>query len=239
MKATLLIKNIENLYLCDSKNTIISQAFVALHHDKILDFGSHDPKKWVDDATRMIDARGECVVPAFIDGKFTCSKAMLEGDRIRNVSDLLYAMKQNGILTLVSHDPSLRRKELFQEVITTKKNAELPIIDMVPAHKIHQEFILSCGMDVNPYKIYSLQPLGFLLNVLFHEDPIKILNAMTRNPAKAYHLEKIGTIKKGNQGDLLVLSAPNIESYFSQIGRPMIHRMIKSGIQFYPSIIRS
>ena len=45
MKATLLIKNIENLYLCDSKNTIISQAFVALHHDKILDFGSHDPKK--------------------------------------------------------------------------------------------------------------------------------------------------------------------------------------------------
>lgn len=239
MKATLLIKNIENLYTCDENNTIIQQAFIALHHDKIIDLGKHDPRKWIDDATRMIDARGECVVPSFIDCAFLSSPRFLDGDKQRKESDTLYAMKQNGILTLITSDPSLRRKELFQEVIAKKQKVNLPIIDRFQERMIPEEFILSCGINKDAYKLYSMHPLGFVLYNIYHVKALNILNAMTRNPAKAFHLDHLGQLAIGKNGDLLVLNTHSIDEYFSQSGIPMIHRMIKSGIQFYPEIIRS
>jgi len=56
MKATLIIKNIENLYTCDAHFTILHQAFLAIHHDQIIDFGTHSFKKWLDPATVVIDS---------------------------------------------------------------------------------------------------------------------------------------------------------------------------------------
>ena len=97
MKATLLIKNIENLYTCSEDDIILKNAFVAMHHDRIIDMGVHDPKEWIDDATRVIDARGECVVPAFIDCHFNTPDDRLDGDRMRKESDALYLMRMNGI----------------------------------------------------------------------------------------------------------------------------------------------
>ena len=70
MKATLLIKNIENLYTCDKNFTILHHAFIACHHDKIIEINTGSYKEWLDPATRVIDAQGECVVPAFIDCQF-------------------------------------------------------------------------------------------------------------------------------------------------------------------------
>ena len=66
MKATLLIKNIENLYTCDKDFTILHHAFIACHHEKIIEINTGSYKEWLDPATRVIDAQGECVVPAFI-----------------------------------------------------------------------------------------------------------------------------------------------------------------------------
>lgn len=40
MKATLIIKNIENLYTCDADFTILKHAFLALFHDKIIKMGT-------------------------------------------------------------------------------------------------------------------------------------------------------------------------------------------------------
>ncbi len=65
MKATLIIKNIENLYTCDENFTVISHAFIAIHHDTIVDYGVHSFKPWLDESTRVIDARGEVVCPGF------------------------------------------------------------------------------------------------------------------------------------------------------------------------------
>ena len=66
MKATLIIKNIENLYTCDKDFTVLSHCFIALHHDKIIDISTGSFTQWLDPATAVIDARGECVVPGFI-----------------------------------------------------------------------------------------------------------------------------------------------------------------------------
>lgn len=238
MKATLLIKNIENLYTCDEEDRIISHAFVAMHHDQIIDYGVHDPKVWIDDATRVLDARGECVVPAFIDCHFNSPQETLDGDRMRKESDALYAMRKNGILTLISRDRSMRRKELFQEVLYSNHIPKMPLIEGIPKEEVHVPFLMSCGMNSLPHKMYSMQPLGFVLYVYFGVNAKDLLKAMTCNPAKEYDLKKIGSIQKGYQGDLLVIQTPTIERYFSEVGRQSIHRMIKAGIQFYPEIIR-
>ncbi len=46
MKATLLIKNIENLYTCDKNFTILHHAFIACHHDKIIEINTGSYKEW-------------------------------------------------------------------------------------------------------------------------------------------------------------------------------------------------
>ena len=98
MKATLLIKNIENLYTCDKDFTILHHAFIACHHDKIIEINTGSYKEWLDPATRVIDAQGECVVPAFIDCQFKSFTHVRLGDQLRQDINALYAMRQNGIL---------------------------------------------------------------------------------------------------------------------------------------------
>lgn len=239
MKATLLIKNIENLYTCSEDDTILKNAFVAMHHDRIIDMGVHDPKEWIDDATRVIDARGECVVPAFIDCHFNTPDDRLDGDRMRKESDALYLMRMNGILTLISRDPQMRRRELFQEVVISRHIPKIPIIQGVPQEPVEPPILLSCAMNSLPHKMYSMQLLAFFLHVYCGIGAYCLLKAMTCNPAREYGLKELGEIRIGFQGDLLVINKPTIEAYFSEVGVQTIHRMIKAGIQFFPYIMRS
>ena len=51
---------------------------------------------------------------------------------------------------------------------------------------------------------------------------------------KEFDLSDRGSIEIGKTADLLVLQVTTIEHYFQTLGRPLIHRMIKNGIQFYP-----
>ena len=70
MKATLIIKNIHKLYASSPGSDVFScieHAFVAVHHARIIDLGTHDHQQWIDKDTRIIDASNEIVVPSFID----------------------------------------------------------------------------------------------------------------------------------------------------------------------------
>lgn len=94
MKATLLIKNIENLYTCDKEFRILSRAYIAIHHDKIIDVGIGSYSQWIDSATRVIDAVGEIVLPGFIDVSFTGFAKVRLGDQLReNSTALLQCVK--------------------------------------------------------------------------------------------------------------------------------------------------
>ncbi|MBP3853204.1 MAG: hypothetical protein J6D18_01395, partial [Erysipelotrichaceae bacterium] len=129
MKATLLIKNIENLYTCDRHFSVIQHAFVAMHHNRIIDFGVHSFDKWLDPATVVIDARGEIVVPAFIDCNYSGFSHVRMGDQLRQDGSALFAMQQNGILTLLATQAAMQRQELTQDVFVQKNPATLPIIE--------------------------------------------------------------------------------------------------------------
>lgn len=240
MKATLIIKNIENLYTCDDDFTILHHAFIAIHHDKIIDLGIHDYKSLLDVTTRVLDARGETVLPAFIDCNFEGFAKVRLGDQLRENNSALYAMKQNGILTLISDQYSVQRKELTQDVFVSKKKSEIPIIEREEEYRETKpkEFLISCGFGKPNSYVYSFQYLSYILFNSYHVPLRTLVQAMTSLPAKEYGLKDRGSIEVGKLADILILQVPTMEHYFQTLGRPLMHRMIKNGIPFYPEIIR-
>ncbi len=236
MKATMIIKNIGKLYTCDRKFTILSDAFVALHHDKIIDFGTHCLKDWLDPATAVIDARGEMVTPAFIDSCYTGIVHDRAGDQIRQNRQALHEMQQHGILTCMTKNASLCQSTLTQDVICYKENPSTKIIDFdqISTNEIPGSFLLSCGFGACKSFIYDLHVPAFFLHECKGISGKELLMAMTANPAKAFGLKDRGVIAKGKIGDLLVLQEKDIDTYFQTMGRQPIHRMLKNGIQFYP-----
>ena len=236
MKATLLIKNIENLYTCDAHFTILKKAYIAMYHDRIIDVGTGSYRQWIENTTRVIDAVGETVIPGLIDACFTGFYHVRLGDQLRENGAALYAMRQNGILTLLANNPGVQRKELTQDVLVSKKMSPFPVICRERQYEEEKpkQFILSCGFGLPNSYVYSFQPLCYYLFNL-HQVPVRtLLESMTSLPAKAFALEDRGCIETGKLADLLVLQVPTIEHYFQTLGRPLIHRMIKNGIQFYP-----
>ena len=236
MKATLLIKNIENLYTCDKNFTILNHAFIACHHDKIIEINTGSYKEWLDPATRVIDAQGECVVPAFIDCQFKSFTHVRLGDQLRQDINALYAMRQNGILTLICDNPNTQRMKLDQDVFYKKNQSELPVLHRLSELKneIPETFLMSCGFGLPNSYVYSMAPISHVLFQTHRVCSRKLLESMTSLPAKEFGLSDRGSIEIGKTADLLVLQVTTIEHYFQTLGRPLIHRMIKNGIQFYP-----
>lgn len=236
MKATLLIKNIENLYTCDKNFTILNHAFIACHHDKIIEINTGSYKEWLDPATRVIDAQGECVVPAFIDCQFKSFTHVRLGDQLRQDINALYAMRQNGILTLICDNPNTQRMKLDQDVFYKKNQSELPVLHRLSELKneIPETFLMSCGFGLPNSYVYSMAPISYVLFQTHRVCSRKLLESMTSLPAKEFGLSDRGSIEIGKTADLLVLQVTTIENYFQTLGRPLIHRMIKNGIQFYP-----
>ena len=236
MKATLLIKNISNLYTCDKNFTILQNAFIACHHNEIIAVSTGSYKEWLDDATRVIDAQGECVVPGFIDCNFQSFRNVRLGDQLRQDINALYAMRQNGILTLICDHVQNQRMKLDQDVFYKKQKSSLPIIEKIEQYDQlkPKDFLLSCGFGKPNSYVYSLQPISYLLFQNFHIHSRILLESMTSKVAKEYDLDDRGSIEAGKNADLLVLQVNTIDHYFQTLGRPLIHRMIKNGIQFYP-----
>lgn len=235
MKATLIIKNIENLYTCDKDFTVLSHCFIALHHDKIIDISTGSFTQWLDPATAVIDARGECVVPGFIDCSYKGFFHVRLGDQLREDHSALYAMKMNGILTLCTDQFRLQRRDLTQDVFYSKKVTKLPVLEtQMFMEKPQPPFLMSCGFGKPNSYVYSFQPMIYQLFNGWNMPSQPLLEAITSLAAKEYGLADRGSIEVGKLGDLLVLQVPTIEHYFQTLGRPLIHRMIKNGIPFYP-----
>lgn len=240
MKATLIIKNIENLYTCDKDFTVYHHAFIAMYHDKIIDLGIHDYKKYWEETTRVIDACGETVVPAFIDCQYKGFSHVRLGDQLRENNSALYAMRQNGILSLVTQTSNLQRKELTQDVFVKKTKSDLPILETEKDYldSKPETFLVSCGFGKPNSYVYSFQHLAYILFNYHKVDSKTLIQSMTSLPAKEFDLNDRGSLEIGKLADVLVLQVPTIEHYFQTLGRNLIHRMIKNGIPFYPNWIR-
>lgn len=166
MKATLIIKNIENLYTCDAHFTILHQAFLAIHHDQIIDFGTHSFKKWLDPATVVIDSCGECVLPAFIDCNYEGFHHVRLGDQLRQDGSALFAMKMNGILTLLTNQKSLLRHELTQDVFLKKIHRMCLLLNREKCLKKHIKnfvYLVALVVPIAMCIVFSHWPINCLI----------------------------------------------------------------------------
>ena len=136
----------------------------------------------------------------------------------------------------MTYDPKVQRKELTQDVFLIKKKSTYPLIETETDYLKHkpEHFLLSCGFgSLNRY-VYSFQPICHYLFTMMQVSSKTLLEGMTSLPAKDFNLNDRGSLEIGKCADILILQVPTIEHYFQTIGRPLIHRMIKNGIQFYP-----
>jgi imidazolonepropionase-like amidohydrolase len=240
MKATLLIKNIASLYTCDEEFTVLHDAFLALKHDKILDLGTHDWKKYLDDSTTVIDGHGHCVIPALIDPYLCLPAEIPASDKCYLENAAIHYMQKNGILSLVSFQPQMQYSSLQQQVYYRPRTAKNPIVSNLKEFILYgdDEFILSCKYHPSKNPVYSMLPLASCLYKNFDVAPESLLAAMTCRTARVCRLKELGSIQKGKQADLLVIHSNALDTFFQTEGISLISHMIKRGIPIYPKLRR-
>ena len=161
------------------------------------------------------------------------------GDQLRENNSAFYAMTTDGILTILSDKKRIQKKELTQDVFVRKQESKYPIIEREQDfHELKpQKFIVSCGFGKPNSYVYSFQHLAYILFNMYKVDLRILLESMTSLPAKTFGLSDRGSLEKGKLADILILQVPTMEHYYQTLGRPLIHRMIKNGIPFYPNWI--
>lgn len=102
---------------------------VAVHHDRIIDLGTHDYHTWVDKDTRLIDAANEIVVPAFIDPHVRFSFNQKNGDNLRINRETMELFYKNGITTMAAEElPDIASTPFF-ELIRFKPKKKMALVD--------------------------------------------------------------------------------------------------------------
>lgn len=234
-KATLVIKNIQALYTCESAAPVLHHAFLAAYHDRIIDFGTGDYSSYIDHATCVIDAAHMIVIPAFIDGLLDIPANSFRF--LPEKKQVLHWMKRNGILTVLSANPAMQEQLLDQEVLVNRRTIALPVVSTLNDTwnlDPDEPFLLSCQYGKIPQKIYSLQNIAYSLYTSTQIPALNILQAGCAWPAQAFGLEKQGILARGSQCDLLIIQAGSVEEYFSISGMNPIRYMFKRGVMIYP-----
>lgn len=101
---------------------------------------------------------------------------------------------------------------------------------------IKRHIPISLSTDFNPGTSYSsnIQFLAQLAFLKCNMNINEIINGLTINPAVSLGLgDRLGSIEVGKQGDILIMSIPNLESIFYSIGMNNILYTIKKGKIIY------
>jgi imidazolonepropionase-like amidohydrolase len=226
MKATLFVKNIHRLYLCDDTFQVLENAFLACHHDKIVDFGIGAGNDWLDDATRVLDASGCIVIPAFIQAGWR-----FDQEDHRKALNLFTDLRKGGVETICLPVGSWQHKDLLFDVLPAA-SFSLPQGNL--KEKLPEgQCTLSCQCARNT----SMMAAAFCQRHVHEEKAERILKAMTCWPAQSCNLHDRGAIKIGALPDFLIFKVKSAEELFDWPDQHRLRYMVKRGIPVYPSII--
>lgn len=234
MKATLIIRHIKKLYTCDQQDTVYTHAYVACHHDRILECGPGEGTHWQDEATRIIDAAGEIVVPGFIEAQYDMPRSSSYNDMLRQERDRLYRMYRCGILTVLTAAGRIQQRTLYQDVFRARTK-DLDPVKFGDDKPENTPFVLTCA---GPGNNCSLQPAAFYQRHIHKTDCMDLLKASTCWAAQAARLHDRGIIAPGKLADMLIIRASDICGFYEMADTYLVRRIIKNGIPVYPEIIR-
>lgn len=234
MKATLVIKNIEKLYTCDARHTVLRHAYIAIHHEWIMSVGIGECRGLMDAATRVLDASGEIAVPGFIEACYVMPEKATWNETIRHEHDTLWRLQKSGILTVMTRDGRVQQRTLLSDAFRSRPH-DLPQVVYGQKEKPEGPFVLSCQ---GPGKTFSFQPAAFYLRHMLGMSSQDILDSMTCWPAMAQRLKDRGVIEKGRLADILVFRVRSIDELFDQADLDSLRRIVKNGIPVWPEMIR-
>lgn len=240
-KATLLIKNLRGIYTMDEMQPYVkNHAFIAVHHDEILDFGIHAFAHHVDKDTRILDCANHIAIPAFIEVDAWIPSNM---NSMREYDEFFMRYMYNGTLSvqLSQKIPDVLRHNYHYTILQQKHSCkEEEILYAIAQMKRevpskNPPFCISCKDQT-----ISLQNQMLAAQMLAMKEQIdayELLKALTCNPANYLGLERLGYIKKGGLANILILSAKDLHTFFYSLDQNQIAQIIHKGVRIYPNLL--
>lgn len=242
-KATLLIRNLHLIYTMTEKNNkphVLHDGFIAVHHDEILELGTHNFTHLIDKDTRILDGTNHIAVPAFIEA----DAAMLSPySDIREMDAYFMRYMKNGTLNIHMNQPvhkALHQNYHYEILCDAAVSDDVRILHALHQMKQHtcmppQPFCISCADDKVSLQnqMLAAQMLAMKENV----DSFELLMALTRYPAMRLDLKDRGMLKAGMKADILVLCAENIHAFFYSLDQDQITQIIHKGVRIYPNLL--
>lgn len=242
-KATLLIKDLDSIYTMKTKcgiPLIFHHAYIAIHHDVIVDISEGSYAQWVDKDTRIIDGKEHYAMPAWIECHAqvpTCSKY----DVARVETTHFYEQAKMGTLHhhLIEAAPIIPSiyYELHSNVNVHEHYPIVYVKDILRQRKPFdaKRFCISaydaCHQGGNQLLMAQL------LKLHSNMDDETLMKALTIYPAKRLQRDDIGVLEKGKYADVLILHGTDCHHLFSTIESDMITHVIKSGVRIFPYIL--
>ena len=239
-KATLLITHIHKLYTCKEIGhhmVVLSNAYVGIYHDFIIEVGVKDYSHLIDKDTRVVDATGHIMVPGFIDVCMNLPK-LHRFDEARILQETAISYMRHGVTSLYIEEPKpiWYCESFIYEIYWQRKQANgYPIMDLETILKQNQKrkhFCLSAGYNSeNPLLSAQMSHIQQQISC------VTLLNALCKYPAKRLRLKHVGIIDTGMQADMLLVNALDLEEMFSSLQDQKIYQVIKKGVRIYPNVI--
>lgn len=237
--ATLLIKNIDKIYTMRKKQgeyEILSNAYIAIHHDKIMAIDTNDYHKYVESDTRIIDGSGHICLPGFIEADMKLPESCIR-DAFRLQMEVCMKQMKHGSLTLQCDEfCDILNNQIHFECVKNKENQSVIVYPFIDCTDINAPFCISGASK------YGMQTQLMAAQLLFLQqkcDSFTLLKALTIWPAKELRRKDIGSIRVHGQADLVLFGCSDLDSVFSILGNDYVSQVIKKGIRIFPNILIS
>lgn len=239
-KATLIIVNLEKIYTMQTshgQDVVLAHAYIAMHHDVILEIGEGNYQHLLDKDTRILEGRNHFAIPAFLEVD-ACYPVCEKRNRMREQQEFRMNLMQHGVLTMATDVSPATYVEM--DVVTKHACKKIPIlyaqtiVNMQGKWK-KKRFCISTR-DAH-YAFNDPLMLAQLLHMKQGIEPYCLLKALTLYPAKVLNLTNVGVLKKGKQADILVFYGAELSYLFSGLGNQCITQIVKKGVRIYPNLL--
>lgn len=219
----------------------LNNAFIAIHHDEIMDVGVHTYNHHIDKDTRIIDGTNHIAIPAFIEVDSDMSKQEVGNARQQHEFFMRYML--HGTTSV--HVRKSIAKNLLQEyhyevlssITPSKMKVVYPIQQMKAVQPIQSQkpFCISCA-DAN-ISLQNQMMAAQLLAMKEGVDAYSLLESLTVHPATYLNLLRHGKIKRGFFANILLVSTVNVHDLFYSFDQNNIAHIIHKGVRIYPNLL--
>lgn len=245
-KATLLIQHLEKIYpMAPSIHSTITHGYIAIHHDEILNFGVGEGWDYVDKDTRILEGSNHIAVPAFLDVSLHLLQAMQKipaSMRIVKLKEHQEILMKHGTL-LINFPESVKKRYLpafasYDSISIVHKQplSTYPILSPFQSPREKKRFCISTQFPQTDcldqwlcMKLYAHQYPQL--------DPMLILAAATRYPAKALQLHNYGIITKGAHANVILMEGNEFGPLLTKFHGEDRMSIIKDGVRLYPYLL--